>query len=130
MDRTTHDVDVPLPPSSLPDKEPLSPDPLLLDIMLYSIKAILALLNHPEMRDVIKTDSGLPIFLKHFIEQQGAHMKLVKNENKRKAGWMHTNTACKKIQTKIDSIEEEIKVLETEVEYEKVELKVRRGAKE
>ena len=75
------------------------------------------------MRDGVKSVSGQSIFLKHFIAQQNAHMKLVKNENKRKAGWDHTEGACRKIQKKIEDMEEEIKTLESEVEYEKVERK-------
>ena len=91
--------------------------------MIYSCKALIHLADYPEMRDEMKKLEGVELFMRHFVNQQSEHMKLVKRENKRKAAWDHTALICKNLRHKIEALEGNIAELESAVDYEEVEKK-------
>ncbi|GMI11983.1 hypothetical protein TrVE_jg13990 [Triparma verrucosa] len=140
MERTTHDMNLPKAEDAttaveanddddqkkekkkkeIPEEEK---DLDIENVVINTSKALTYLAAFPEMRDEIKKFGGVKIFLSHFDDQQTAHMKAVKRENKRKDAWDHTTAICKKLKMKIAENEERIFALESEVDYEKIDEK-------
>jgi len=92
-------------------------------LMVGCTKALIALSAYPEMLQDMANFSTSGYYISLLQRHQPEHMKTVRRVVKRRQGWDHTRGIVRKTKEHLSSVEETIKALEQEVEFESVEKK-------